>query len=100
MSETLTEKAFTELLQQKFEVQAAGVGQVDVELVEVKPIRTGQTEGFSLMFRGPKDRVFRHDTHMFKHAGLGEFSLFVGPVMSGKTDGVYYQAVFNRIKSA
>jgi hypothetical protein len=98
MSEILTEKTFTELLQQTFAVHAAGLGQVNVELVEVKSHQTDRTEGFSLMFKGPQDRIFEQDTHTLKHPSLGEFQLFVGPVMSAKKDGIYYQAVFNRLK--
>lgn len=56
-------------------------------------------QGFHLIFRGPVDKVFGHDTHRVSHAKIGEFDLFLGPVMYGKTDGVYYQAVFSRLKA-
>jgi hypothetical protein len=28
---------------------------------------------------------------------MGEFNLFLGPVVTEETDGVYYQAVFTRL---
>lgn len=71
---------------------------IEIELVETEEKTTDQTEGFSLIFKGPKDVVLDHDTHKMKHSEMGEFDLFIGPIMSGKDDGVYYQAIFNRMK--
>lgn len=54
-------------------------------------------ESFSLVFRASPGDEVGHDTYRMKHEKLGEFDLFIGPVMYGKQDGVYYQAVFNRL---
>jgi hypothetical protein len=50
------------------------------------------------MFKGEKPNVLAQDTHAVTHATLGTFELFLGPVHTGKTDAVYYEAVFNRLK--
>jgi len=77
-----------------FEVVPAGVTPVIIELVEVKDSSSAALDAFSLLFRGNMDSVFRHDTHTVRHPVMGEFELFLGPVHTGKTDAVYYQAVF------
>jgi ribosomal protein S18 acetylase RimI-like enzyme len=86
-------------LKDRFEVRTKSGEKVDLELVEIKDTSTGMVQGFHLIFRGPADKVFGHDTHRVSHAKIGEFDLFLGPVMYGKTDGVYYQAVFSRLKA-
>jgi hypothetical protein len=95
-SGSLNRESFEPLLNQIFEVVPKGMEKIEVELVAVEGTDTDQVEAFSLMFRGGRERVFRHDTHRVRHPGLGEFELFMGPVMTGKNDGIYYQAVFNR----
>jgi len=94
--EKLGSKDFAGLLRQIFEVFPRGMSRVEVELVEVEENKMGGNESFSLLFRGPAEKVFNHDTHKVKHPALGELEVFLGPVFTGKTDGVYYQAVFNR----
>lgn len=78
-----------------FEVAPAGMEQVPVELVEVKDSGSAALDGFSLLFRGGTDAAFRHDTHRVRHPVLGEMELFLGPVHTGRTDAVYYQAIFS-----
>lgn len=78
-----------------FEVLPAGMAPVPVVLVEAKDTGTAVLEGFSLLFRGGKDAVFRHDTHTVRHPVMGELELFLGPVHTGEMDAVYYQAVFS-----
>ncbi len=83
-----------------FRVRPAGAGtrEVDLVLVEVHAGEQGPTEWFSLLFRGPFDRVFPHDTHTLTHPELGSHALFLGPVHTGKNDAVYYQLIFSRLK--
>lgn len=78
-----------------FEVTPAGMAPVTVELVEVKDTSAANLTGFSLMFKGGPDSVFRHDTHTVRHPIMGELALFLGPVHTGRTDAVYYQAIFS-----
>jgi len=78
-----------------FEVAPVGMGRVPVELVEVREAGSALLDGFSLLFRGGTGPVFRHDTHRVRHPALGEMELFLGPVHIGRTDAVYYQAIFS-----
>lgn len=88
---------FEARLGERFEVQVNGVEPVTVELAELTDRSTAAMESFSLLFRGASDRVFGHNTYRVIHPALGEFDLFLGPVVTNKTDGIYYQAVFNRL---
>lgn len=96
MREGLKEADFEPYLTQKFEVHIEGVSPVEVELAEIADRSTNSMESFSLFFRGAKNRVFPQNTYRLTHPAMGEFVLFLGPVDMKKTDGVYYEAVFNR----
>lgn len=78
-----------------FHVLPLGMNPVAVELVEVKDIGSVDMEGFSLMFKGDAASVFRHNTHTVRHPVMGDLALFLGPVHTGKTDAIYYQAIFS-----
>lgn len=78
-----------------FEVAPAGMAPVTVELVEVSDTSSAMLEGFSLVFKGSPESVFRHNTHLVRHPALGELALFLGPIHTGSTDAVYYQAIFS-----
>lgn len=98
MIEKLNKVDFDPLLNDKFEVFPQGMDKVELELVQIMDKSSDYTETFSLLFRGPRENVFRQDTHRMKHARLGEFDVFIGPVMYPKTDGTYYEVIFNRLK--
>jgi len=98
MIEVLEKATFTPLLNDFFEVYPVGMEKVEVELVQVTDKSNGFSERFSLLFRGPKDNVFPHNTHRMKHPRIGEFDMFIGPIIYPKTDGVYYEVIFNRLK--
>lgn len=78
-----------------FDVWPEGMEMQKIELVEVMDKSSGTLDAFSLLFKGSADAVFRHDTHAVRHPAMGEFALFLGPVHTGKTDAVYYQAIFS-----
>jgi len=96
--ENLNRGHFEQYLNQSFEVLPKDMEKIAIELVSVEGREGGQTESFSLLFRGGRERVFRHDTYRIQHPGLGEFERVLGPLTPGRDDGVYYQAVFNRIR--
>ncbi len=98
MPEKLKKADFDPHLNSKFEITSKLSGKIEVELVQIDEGNTDQTEMFSLLFKGPKDPVLPQDTHAVKHEKMGEFSLFLGPVIYKKQDGVYYEAIFNRLK--
>lgn len=83
-----------------FEVMPDGMGPVLVELVEVKDTSSADLTGFSLMFRGGTDAVFRQNTHIVRHPVMGEMEIFLGPIHTGKTDAIWYQAIFNAPRQA
>ncbi|MGH7443051.1 MAG: DUF6916 family protein [bacterium] len=97
-----TQADFEPHLNEIFRVRPAGssegLREVELLLVEVSGHRQGSLESFSLLFRGPREGVFRHDTHAVSHPVLRSLDLFMGPIHSAKTDGVYYQAVFTRLR--
>jgi len=98
MVEKLTISNFHPHTGDRFEVRTKAGERVDLELIEVRDTSTDMMDSFHLIFRGPKDNVFPHDTHRVAHPTIGDFDLFLGPIIYGKTDGVYYQAVFNRLR--
>ncbi len=77
---------------------------VNVKLVNVtsfasrKQTAAGK-EGFSLLFRGPKELALKQDTYLIEHEQLGMFSFLVVPVGTKDTRAPYYEAVINRLHS-
>lgn len=78
-----------------FQVAPPGMEPVPIELMEVKDTSSASLDSFSLLFKGGTDSVFRHNTHTVRHPVMGELELFLGPVHTGRTDAVYYQAIFS-----
>jgi hypothetical protein len=56
-------------------------------------------EGFSLLFRGPKETPLKQDTYLIEHGELGMFSFLVVPVGTKDTRAPHYEAVINRLHS-
>lgn len=98
MREGLKKADFEPYMTQKFEVHIDGVEPVEIELAAIEDRSAGVMESFSLFFRGAEERVFHQNSYRMTHPALGEFVLFLGPVEMKKMDGVYYEAVFNRLK--
>lgn len=82
--------------------------EVTLELIEAKDqtVRCGGVEQgaardpFSVLFRGSADMVLPNRVCRFSHEALGEFDLFITPVLPGRehtpsTDVVFYESVFN-----
>ena len=97
MVKKLKKSSFEPHLKDKFEIHPQEGKKIKVELVEITEDKKGKVESFSVLFRGPKENPLDHDTHKVKHPKMGEFNLFLGPVATEETDGVYYQAVFTRL---
>lgn len=83
-----------------FEVQLPDQTTVPITLYEIKAHDSGPYEGFSLMFSGGSENVFRHNTYVVKHPALGNHEIFLGPVHVASADAsiVHYQAVFSSLK--
>jgi hypothetical protein len=77
---------------------------VQVKLVHVtnfasaKQIEAGK-EGFSLLFRGPKETTLKQGTYLIEHEKLGKFSFLIVPVGTKDTRAPHYEAVINRLHS-
>jgi hypothetical protein len=77
---------------------------VKLELVEVSSFASRQQaaagkEGFSLLFRGPKEMTLKQDTYLIEHEELGMFSFLVVPVGFKNKRAPHYEAVVNRLHS-
>jgi hypothetical protein len=100
----LTEKNFAQHLNTKFRVRGAAAEPVELELVEVKGYRPGQSEEsgmerFSLFFQGPAEALLPQDTYAFEHEGMGTHELFVVPVARNDR-GFRYEIVFNYFRKS
>jgi hypothetical protein len=77
---------------------------VKTRLVNVTNFASGKQtaagkEGFSLLFRGPKETILKQDTYVIEHEQLGRFSFLVVPVGTKDTRAPHYEAVINRLHS-
>jgi len=69
-------------------------------LVEVNEgVNTDRVESFSLLFRGPISPFFPQAIYRLHHEKLGTMDLFLVP-MGPDRDGMRYEAVFNRLRTA
>ncbi|TWH48798.1 hypothetical protein [Sporomusa sp. KB1] len=93
----LHKQDFEPHLNEQFIVHSNEIGPVEMDLVKVSGQTTGKLESFSLLFCTAEGKAFRHNTCQVTHPAMGDFPLFLGPVDTGKTDGIYYEAVFNYI---
>jgi hypothetical protein len=53
-------------------------------------------ESFSLLFSGGLDLPLEQGLHTFRHAAMGEFELFITPVVPQDKAHRWYEAVINR----
>lgn len=72
---------------------------VDVVNFASRKESTAGKEGFSLLFRGPKDATLKQDTYLIEHEQLGMFSFLVVPVGATNKRAPHYEAVINRLHS-
>ncbi|HEU4931622.1 MAG TPA: hypothetical protein VFT48_06050 [Pyrinomonadaceae bacterium] len=72
---------------------------VDVTSFASRKQTAAGKEGFSLLFRGPKETTLKQDTYLIEHEELGMFSFLVVPVGSKDTRTPHYEAVINRLHS-
>jgi hypothetical protein len=90
----------SELVEQQgteFTVMGSEVG---ISLIHVSPLVISEGdgrkfEGFSLLFKGPKENPLEQRIHELHHADLGTLSLFLAPVGRPKV-GVEYEAVISQ----
>lgn len=69
---------------------------VPLRLVEVTGERIGGgLRQFSLMFHGPAAHLLPQNTYSFHHDALGEFLLFIVPVVGSNLERIVYEACFS-----
>lgn len=94
----LTLDSFRENLNSKFTLYLDENNTVEIELIETKEGKvTSHQEMFSILFRGSSEKPFWQKMYAVEHDKLGKFDLFLVPV-GQTTQGILYEAVFNRLR--
>ena len=97
MFEHFRDQQANSYLNQTFEVHTQSHGVVKLTLTEASERRSGPAVSISLIFQGPKDRVFPQATYTLKHPSLGEFTLFMVPVAGPDPSVQEYQAILSKL---
>lgn len=98
MVEQMTKSTFEPYLNTPFRIQATPDQTVEVTLVEVSgKLSDAKLEQFSLLFQGPRETLLPQKIYAFEHAEMGQFELFIVPVLHTDQSKFYYQAAFSRI---
>src|SRR5262249_26105488 len=89
--------AFAENVQSTFRLHVAPGRVLEAVLTELEEGRPSpRHEQFSLFFRAPVDAPVQQGIYRLEHAQNCAFDLFMLPI-DRDANGVYYQAVFNRL---
>jgi hypothetical protein len=95
--EDLEKSTFDPYVEQKFLIHFGVSERIEVELVNISEVKSQKTESFSLLFRGPFDKILAQGTYRMEHPKMGTFELFLVPVMVAGDRSIHYEAVFNRL---
>jgi len=98
MLETFEVGTFAPQLGETFRIQATDAEWLEATLIEATALGDGASSGgrrapFSLVFRGPRDRVLPQRIYRVDHEGIGEFELFLVPIGPDR-EGMRYEAGF------
>jgi hypothetical protein len=98
MVEQMTKSTFEPYLNTAFRIQATPDQIVDVTLIDVSEKHSdAKLEQFSLLFQGPRETLLPQKIYSFDHTEMGNFELFIVPVIHLDQTKFYYQAAFSRI---
>jgi hypothetical protein len=98
METSLTHEEFAKNANTKFHVKLDENTRVELELTEISELKLHpHQEEFAVVFRGPLDMYLGQGVGSFTHDQMGQFELFVVPIRQDE-QGIYYQAVFNRLR--
>lgn len=98
MDDSLTQEAFAQNVNTKFQVSLDDTNKVELELAEVSELKQHQAhDQFAVYFRGPLNAFMGQGMRSFVHDKLGPFELFIVPIRQD-SEGFYYEAVFNRFR--
>ena len=104
MLDRLTVSDFNGHMNATFRVDLGSGEVIGLELIEAKTIGEGRRsdsvvsrrQSFSLIFRGPRDRLLSQGMHPVEHPALGTLTIFLVPIMpEGDPTELHYQAIFN-----
>ena len=106
MSDTvrnLTVESFAGQDGEIFLVSSGAVAPVELVLVQVDDLRHTMEgreadfprDPFALLLRGPLEPILAPALYQVEHAQHGVLDLFLSPVQTQETDGIYYEIVFN-----
>jgi hypothetical protein len=97
----LVSEHFEPFINTSFSIEVSKEEFVELRLVEVTGFKNKVNlkrgfsgEGFSLLFEDTEIRRIESKTYLFRHNGLGDFSLFLSPT---GLKGHRYEAVINRL---
>jgi len=99
MLEDLTHSDFIPHVGTPFSLDLGEVGQVELELIEVRPLEGAagppetKREPFSLLFRGPADAALHQQVYGLQHQALEPLELFLVPLQPD-TEGTLFEAIF------
>jgi hypothetical protein len=106
MSDYLRAGTFSTQLNSPFRINLSPITAIEIELVEVtekggadsqRPSAAARQESFSVVFRGPHDKLLQQGMYQMQHNQLGALTLFLVPVGQDH-EGLYYEAIFNRLR--
>ena len=102
----MDKSTFDPHLNTEFRFRGADGNWVTLRLVEVSDLERDPKQrenprwgkrGFSLLFKGSRERLLPQRAYEVEHGALGEFTLFLVPVFSTDKKNYNYEAIFNRL---
>lgn len=92
-----TKNQFLENLDSDFRATLDDGRSIDFHLFKLETTISNKVQdAFSILFRAPSDAPPEQGTFHLEHGVLGSFDLFLVPIKQ-KEDGLYFEAVFNRL---
>lgn len=75
-------------------------GPIELELTDVRDLSTNVIDGFSLLFRGPREQEFGQGNYRLTHEAIGEVELFLVPILDPRPvdERILYQSIVSRLK--
>lgn len=104
MLDQLTVADFIEHVNDTFRVSVDSGDVLDLELIDARAIGDSRqpaspgnrSQAFTLIFRGPLDRLLPQQIYPIEHPTRGTLEIFLVPLgPEGDPKGLHYQAIFN-----
>jgi hypothetical protein len=104
MLDQVTVADFSPFVKATFRTEVEPGDVLELELIDAQPIgpepqareANVPRRAYSLIFRGPNDRLLDQRIYSIEHPKLGTLGIFLVPLgPEGDPDGLHYQAIFN-----